>query len=164
MVTLALYNTRLLVPIPSCHVIISFSNGYQLKSPQHCSLGAPSSSGIHTKLTINGFSDVNNMKVANPPDGLVTPAVVDHTPKPQTPSLQADDARLIEGKSTFKTNAYSRVGVLKPSTYSRSLIRSAKRQNLDCARCIAVHSLGIDHCHKHDGDKYGKGPHKRLRR
>ena len=113
---------------------------------------------------MDASADVKNMKVANPPDDSDPPAVVVHTPKPHTPSVQADDVRLIEGKSTFKTNAHSRAGVLKPDTYSRSLIRSAKRQNLDCAGCTAVRSVGIDHCHKHDGDKYGKGPHKRLRR
>ena len=93
-----------------------------------------------------------------------TPAVVVPTPKPQSPSLQANGARLIEGKSTFKTNAYFRAGVIKPGAYSRSLVKSAKRQNLDCAGCTAVRSLGIDHCHKHDADKYGKGPIKRPRR
>ena len=101
--------------------------GTDSSPPSIAPLGAPSSSRIHTKMTIDGSSDVNNMKVANPPDGLVTPAVVDHTPKPQSPFLQADDARLIVGKSTFKTNAYFRAGVIKPDAYSRSLIRSAKR-------------------------------------
>ncbi len=127
-------------------------------------LGAPSSSPIHTTSSIDGSADVNNMKIANPPDGSVTPAVVVPTPKPQSPSLQANGARLIEGKSTFKTNAYFRAGVIKPGAYSRSLVKSAKRQNLDCAGCTAVRSLGIDHCHKHDADKYGKGPIKRPRR
>ena len=119
---------------------------------------------IHTKLSIEGSADGNNMKTANPPDCSVPPAVVDHNPKPQTTSLQADDATLIASKSTIRNHAYSRAGVLKPGYYSRFLIRSAKRQNLDCAGCTAVRSLGIDHCHKHDGDKYGKGPHKRPRR
>ena len=132
--------------------------------PSLATLGAPSSSQIPTTLSIDVSAVVNNMKVANPLDCSVAPAVADHTPHPQTPSLQADDARLIEGKSTFKTNAYFRAGVIKPGAYSRSLIRSAKRQNLDCAGCTAVRSLGIDHCHKHDVDKNGKGPLKRIRR
>ena len=126
-------------------------------------LGAPSFSRIHTKLSIEGSSDVNNMKTAYPPDCSVPPAVVVRTLKPRTPSLQADKATLKEDKSTLQTHAYSRAGVIKPGTYSRSLLRSAKGQKLDCAGCTAVRSLGIDHCHKHDGDKYGKGPHKRLR-
>ena len=132
--------------------------------PNLVPLGAPSSSVIRNSLSTDAPADVNNMKSSNPPDGSVTPAVVVPTPKPQTPSLQADHARLKEGKSTFKTNAYFRAGVIKPGAYSRSLVKSAKRQNLDCAGCTAVRSLGIDHCHKHDSDKYGKGPHKRLRR
>ena len=135
--------------------------GIDSRLPSLAPLGAPSSSQIHTTLSIDGSADVNNMKIANPPNCSVPPAVVVPTPKPQTPSLQADHARLKEGKSTFKTNAYFRAGVIKPGAYSRSLIRSAKRQNLDCAGCTAVRSLGIDHCHKHDSDKYGKGPHKR---
>ena len=133
--------------------------------PSLAPLGSPTSSQIHTTLSIDGFVDVNNMKIANPPDCSVTPAVVVHTPHPRTPSLQADDATLIEDKSTLPTHAYSRVGVIKPGTYSRSLLRSSPRpkgQGLDCAGCTAVHSLGIDHCHKHDGDKNDKGPHKRL--
>ena len=146
---------------PLLHLNIFFSNGICRKSPPQ--LG-PTSSAIHTKLTIDGSSDVNNMDIANPRDCSVPPAVVVPTTKPQTPSLQADHARLIEGKSTFKTNAYFRAGVIKPGAYSRSLVKSAKRQNLDCAGCTAVRSLGIDHCHKHDGDKYGKGPIKRPRR
>ena len=130
--------------------------------PSLAPLGAPSSSGIHTMLSIDGYADVNHMKIANPPDCSGPPAVVVHTPHPRTQSLQADDAMLIEDKSILQTHAYSRVGVIKPGTYSRSLLRSAKGQIFDCAGCTAVHSLGIDHCHKHDGDKYGKGPHKRL--
>ena len=125
---------------------------------------ATSSSHIHTKLSINGYADINNMKIAYPPDCSVPPEVVVHTPKPQTPSLQANDATLIEDKSTLQTHAYSRAGVIKPGTYSRSLLRSVKGQKLDCARCTTVHSLRIDHCHKHDSDKYGKGTHKCLRR
>jgi len=132
--------------------------------PNLVPLGAPSSSEIHTTLSIDASTDINNMKIANPPDSSVTPAVIVHTPKSQTPSLQADDAALKEDQSTLQTHAYSRAGVIKPGTYSRSLLRSAKGQKLDCAGCTAVRSLGIDHCHKHDGDKYGKGPHKRLRR
>ena len=102
------------------------------------------------------------MKVANPPDCLVPPALVIHTPKLQTPSLQPDVAMLEDDKSTIHTHAYSRAGVIKPGTYSRSLLKSAKGQKLDCVGCNAVCSLGIDNCHKHDGDKYGKGPQKRL--
>ena len=132
--------------------------------PSLAALGAPSSPRFPTKLTIDGSSDVNNIKIAKPTDCSIPPAVVVDTPKPQTPSLQADVARLKEGKSTFKTNAYFRAGVIKPGAYSESPIRSAKRQNLDCAGCNAVRGLGIEHCHKHDNDKYGKGPQKRLRR
>ena len=130
-------------------------------------LGAPSSSQIHTTLSIEGFADVNNMKIANPPDCSNPPTIVVCTPHPRTPSLQTDVTTLIEDKSTLHTHAYSRVGVIKPGTYSRSLFKRAPRptgQKLDCAGCTAVHSLGIDHCHKHDCDKNGKGPHKRLRR
>ncbi len=132
--------------------------------PSLVPLGAPSSSEIRNSLSTDAPADVNNMKSSNPPDASVTPAVVVPTPKPQTPSLQADHARLKEGKSTFKTSAYFRAGVIKPGAYSRSVIRSAKRENIDCAGCTAVRDLGIDHCHKHDGDKYGKGPIKRPRR
>ena len=133
--------------------------GTDASPPSLAPLGAPVPSGIHTNLTIDGSSDVYDMKIANPPDCSVPPAVV-----VRTPSLQADVATLKEDKSTLRTHAYSRAGVIKPGAYSRSLLRGAKSQKLDCAGCIAVHSLGIDHCHKHDGDKYGKGPHKRLRR
>ena len=129
--------------------------------PSRAPLGAPSSSHIHTTSSIDGSLDVNNIKIANQPDCSVTPAVVVHTHKPQTPSLQAVDATLIENKSTLRTHAYSKAGVIKPGTYSRSILRSAKGQKLDCVGCTAVRSLGIDHCHKHDDDKYGKGPHKR---
>ena len=121
--------------------------GSHSRLPSLATLGAPSSSPVHTTSSIDGSAYVNNMKIANPLDCSVPPAVVVHTPKPQTPSLQADDAQLIEGRSTFKTNAYFRVGVIKPGTYSRSLIRSAKCQNLDCTGCTAVRNLGIDHCH-----------------
>ena len=115
-------------------------------------------------MTIDGSSDVNNMKIANPPDCSVPPVAVVRTQKPQTPTLQPDDATLKEDKATLRSHAYYRASFIKPGTYSRSLLRSAKGQKLDCAGCTAAHSLGIDHCHKHDGDKYGKGPHKRLRR
>ena len=98
--TISVYNTQLLVAIPSCHLIIFFSNGYCCKSPSLAPLGAPSSSGVPTKFTIDGSSDVNNMEIANPPDCSVPPAVVVHTPKPQTPSLQADVATLKDAKST----------------------------------------------------------------
>ena len=125
---------------------------------------APSSSEFHTKLIIDGSSDVNTMKIANPPGCSVPLAVVVHTPKPQTPALQTDDATLKEDKSTLRTHAYSKAGVIKRGTYSRSILRSAKGQKLDCAGCTTAYSLGIDHCHKHASDKYGKGSHKRLRR
>ena len=135
--------------------------------PSLAPLGAPSSSQIHTTLSIDGFADVNNMKIANPSDCSVTPAVVVHTPHPRTPSLHADDATLIEDKSSLPIHAYSRVGVVKPGTYSRSLLRSfprPKRKKLGSVGCTAVHTLGLDHCHNNDGDNNGKGPHKRLRR
>ena len=138
--------------------------GTDASPPCLAPLGASNSSGIHTKLTIDGSSDVNNMKIANPPDCSVPSNVIVHTPIPQSPSLQAEDVTLKEDKSTLRIHAYSRAGVIKPGTYSRSLLRSAKGHKLDCAGCSAVRSLGIDHCHKHDNDKYGKGPHKRLRR
>ena len=135
--------------------------------PTLAPLDAPSSSQIHTTLSMDASAVVNNMKIDNRPDCSLTPAVADHTPHPRTPSLQAVDAKMIEHKSTFQNHAYSSVEVIKPGTYSRSLSKRAPRpkdQGLSCAGCIAVHSLGIDHCHKHDGDKNGKGPHKRLRR
>ena len=127
-------------------------------------LDAPNSSGLHTKLTIDGSSDINNLKIANPHDCSIAPTVVVHTPKPHNPSLQAGVATLKEDKSTLHTHAYSRAGVIKPGAYSRSTLRSAKGQKFNCAGCRAAHSLGIDHCHKHVGDKYGEGPFKRLRR
>jgi hypothetical protein len=107
------------------------------------------------------------MKIANPPNSSINPAVVVQNPHPRTPSSQTDVATLIEDKSTLQTHTYSRVGVIKLDTYSRSLLRNAphpKGQGLGCVGCTAVHSLGIDHCHKHDGDKNDKGPHKHLRR
>ena len=130
-------------------------------------LGSSSISQIHTTLSIDSSVDVNNKKIANPPGCSVTPAVVVQISHARTPSLQADVSTLIQDKSTLQSHAYSRVGVIKPGTWSRSLLRSAPRptdQKLGCAGCTVVHSLGIDHCHKHDGDKNGKGPHKRLRR
>jgi hypothetical protein len=132
--------------------------GTDSRLPILAPLVAPSSSEIHT---IDGSADVNNMKIANPPDCSVPPVVVVHTPKPTPPSLQAVHATFKENKLTLRTHAYSRAGVIKPGAYSRSILRSAKSQKLDCAGCTASRSLGIDHCHKHDGDKYGKGPHKR---
>ena len=129
-------------------------------------LGAPNSSQIHTTLSIDGSADVNNMKIPNPHDCSVPSAIADRTPHPRVPTLQADVPTLIEEKSTLLTHAYSRAGVIKPGTYSSSLLRRAPRpkgHKFGCAGCNAVHSLGIDHCHKHDSDKYGKGPHKRLR-
>ena len=136
--------------------------GTDANPPSLALLGATSSSGIHIKVTIDGSSDVNNMKIANPPDCSVPPAVVLHTPKPQTPP-DAVVATLKEDKPTLKSHAYFRAGVIKPGAYSRSPLRSATGQRLDCAGCTTVHSLGIDYCHKHDGDKYDKGPNKRLR-
>ena len=151
---------------PLLHVMSTYASpmGTHASPPSLDHVRAASSSGIHTKLTIDGCGDVNNMKIADPPDCSVPSAGLVHTPKPQTPSLQADVATLTEAKSTKRNHAYSRAGVIKPGAYSRSLIKSAKHQNLDCVGCNAVRSLGIDHCHKHDGDKYGKGPQKRLRR
>ena len=130
-------------------------------------LCSPSTSQLHTTLSTDGFTDVNNMKVDNPPDSSNTPVVVVQSPHARSPSLQMYVATPIEDKSTLHTHAYSRVGVIKPGTYSRSLLRSAPRpkdQKLVCAGCTTIHSLGIDHCHKHDYDNNGKGPHKRLRR
>jgi hypothetical protein len=46
----------------------------------------------------------------------------------------------------------------------RSLLRNSTDQKLHCAGCNAVHNLGIDHCPKHDGHKYGKGPQKCIHR
>ena len=154
---------------PFLHVISSYSSpmGSDSSLPILAPLGAPNSSQIHTTLSIDGSADINNMKIPNPHDCSVPPAIADHTPHPRTPSLQADDPTMLEDKSTLKTHAYSRVGVIKPGTYSSSLLKSApcpKGQKLGCAGCTAVRSLGIDHCHKHDSDKNGKGPHKRLRR
>ena len=133
--------------------------------PSLAPLRGASSSQMHPTLSIDGFPDLKNMKIANPLDSSVTPTIVVQSPHPQTTSSQDDVATLIEDKSILETHAYSRVGIIKPGTYSRSLLRSAPRpksQGLGCVGCNAVHSLGIDHCHKHDGDKNGKGPHKRL--
>ena len=138
--------------------------GTDASPPCLAPLVAPSSSGIRTNFTIDGSSYVNNMKIANLPDCSFPAALVVHTLKPHTPPLQAVDATLKEGKSTLRTHAYSRARVIRPGTYSRSILKSAKGQILDCGGCTAVHSLGIDHCHKHDADKYAKGPNKRLRR
>ena len=129
--------------------------------PSLAPLGAPSSPQTHTTLSIDGSADVNNMKIANPPDCSVPPVAVVHTPKPTPPSLQALHATFKDNKPTLRTHAYSGVGVIKPGSYSRSILRSATSQKLNCVGCTASHSLGIDNCHKHDGDKYGKGPHKR---
>ena len=135
--------------------------------PSPSPLACPSSSRVQNTLSIDGFADVNNLKIDNPPDSSVTPAVVVHTPHPRTSSLQSDAPTLIEDISTLHTHAYSRVRIIEPGTYSRSVLRSSplpNRPKRDCAGCTAVHSLGIDHCHKHDCDKNGKWPHKRLRR
>ena len=161
--TLCVYNTRLLVPIPSYCPPMGTDSTLPILAPSD----APSSSEIHSTLSIDGFAVVNNMKIANRHECSVPPAVVVFTPPPHSPSLQMDVTTVIEDKSTSQTHAYSRVGVIKPGTYSRSLFRSGPRpkcQNLCCAGCNAVHSLGIDHCHKHECEKNGKGPHKRLRR
>ena len=152
---------------PFLHVISSYSSpmGSNSSLPILAPLGAPKSSQIYTTVSIDGSANVDNMKIPNPHDYSVPPAITDHNPHPQTPSLEADDPTLIEDKSALQTHAYSRVRVIKPDTYSRSLLRSASRRKghkLGCAGCTAVHSLGIDHCHRHDGDKIGKGPHKRL--
>jgi hypothetical protein len=139
--------------------------GTDSRLPSLAPLGAPSSSQIHTTSSFPGFADSNNMKILNHPDCSVSPAIAVQSPHPRTPSFETDIATLIEDKSHLQTHAYSRVEVIKPGTYSRSLLRSAPRpqgQGLGCVGCIAVHSLGIDHCHKHAGDKNGKGPHKRL--
>jgi hypothetical protein len=130
------------------------------------------SSQIHTILSIDGSLDVNNMKIAQaivPYDCTVilAPAVMVQSPNARTQSSKEDVAMLIQEKSTLQTHAYSRVGIIKPGTYYRSLLRSGPRpkgQGLGCEGCTAVHSLGIDHCHKHENDKHGKRPHKRLRR
>jgi hypothetical protein len=138
-------------------------SSHQLAAP----LASPSTSQLQNRLSIDGFADVINMKVHNPPDSSVTPVAVVQNPNARTQSLQTDIAIPIEHKSTLHTHAYSRVGVIKPGTYSRTLLKTATRhkyQNLVCAGCTAVHSLGIDHCHKHDYDKNGKGSNKRLRR
>jgi hypothetical protein len=128
--------------------------------PSLAPLGALSSSRVYTTLPINGFANINTMNIANPTVSSVNPAVVVQSPHAWTPSSQTDVATLIEYKSTSHTHAYSRIGVIKPSIYSTSLLRSVPRpegQGLGCAGCTAVHSLGIDHCYKHDGDKMAKG-------
>ena len=88
--------------------------GTDASPPSLVPLGAPSTSGVHTKLTIDISSDVNNMEIANPPDSSVPPAVVVHTPKLQTPSLQPDVATLTEAKSTKRMweHANTKVSVL----------------------------------------------------
>jgi hypothetical protein len=134
--------------------------------PSPAPLACPSSFGVHNTLCIDGFPDVNNMKIDNPPDPSVISAVVVHTPHPRSSSLQADVPTLNQAMSTLQTHAYYGVGVIKPGTYSRYVSRISplsNREKLGCAGCNAVHSLGIDHCHKHDSDKNGKVAHKRLR-
>ena len=98
--------------------------GTEASPPNLAPLGAPTSPGSHTTLSIAGSSDVNNMKIANPPVSAVPPVVVVHTTQQQTLTLQADDATLKEDKSTLQTHAYSRAGVIKLGAYSRSLIRT----------------------------------------
>ena len=159
---------------PDClHPFLHFMSSYfspmgaDSSLPIPAPLGSPSTSQLHSMLSIDGFADAINMKVHNPPDSSVTPVVVVQRPPSRTPSLQTDIATPIEHKSTLQTHAYSRAGVIKPGTYSRTLLKNAPRpkdQNLVCAGCFVVHSLGNDHCHKHDYDKNGKGSNKRLRR
>ena len=154
---------------PFLHVMSSyyFPMGTDSRLPNLPPLGAPSSYQILTTLSIDGFVDVNNMKIDNPPDCSVTLAVVVHTPHPRTPSLQADDATLIEDKSTLQTHANYRVGVLKIGTYSSSLLRGSprsKQHKLGSVGCTGVHSLRLNHCHNNEGDNNGKGPQKRLHR
>ena len=158
--------------IPGClypllHVISSNSSpmGTDSSLPSTAPLGCPSTSLVHTTLAIDGFANVKTLHIDSRPDSSVSPAVVVHTPQPRTPSLQSDVAPLIEDMSTLQAHAYSRVRFIEPGTYSRSVLRSSslpKRKILDCAGCTAVHSLGIDHCHQHDGDKNGKGHNKRV--
>ena len=127
-------------------------------------VGSPISSRVHTPLPIDGFADV---KIDSPPVSSVPPALVVHSPHALTSSFQADVPTLDQDMSTLKTHAYSRVGVIKPGTYSRSVSRISSLPNgdkLGCAGCNAVHSIGIAHCHKHDNAKNGKVAHKRLRR
>ena len=101
--------------------------------PSLAPLGAPSSSQIHTTLSIDGSADVNNMKIAQltpaivPHDCSVTPAVMVQSPHARTPSSQEDVAMLIEDKSTLQTHAYSRVGIIKPGTYGRIYFASGGR-------------------------------------
>ena len=76
------------------------------------------------------------MKVDNPPDSSFTPVVVVPSPNARTPSLQTDVATPIEDKSALHPHAYYRVGVIKPGTYSRTLLKNAARhkdQKLICA-------------------------------
>ena len=113
------------------HFISSYSSpiGTDSNLPSLAPLGAPSSTGIHTTWSIDGSADVNHMKIANPPDCSVPPLVVVHTPHPHTQSLQSDVPMLQEDRSSLKSHSYSRVGVIEPCTYSRSLLRSAKGHN-----------------------------------
>ena len=157
-----------IIPIylyPFLHLILSYFSHMDSDSSLRslAPLGAPSSSQIHTTSSFPGFADGNNMKILNPSHCSDTPAMIVQSPPPRTPSLQTDVATLVEDKSPLQTHAYSRAGVIKPGTYSRSLLRSAPRpKGQVCAGCTAVHSLGIDHCHKHDRHKNGKGSHKRF--
>ena len=110
--------------------------GTESSLPNPAPLGSPSTSALHTTLSIDGFVDINNMKIGNPPVSSITVAVVVHSPHARNPSLQADVATLVEDMSTLQTHAYYRVGVIKPGTYSRSLLRSAPRpkgHKLGCA-------------------------------
>ncbi len=79
--------------------------GTDASPPCLAPLGAPSFSRIHTKLSIEGSLDGNNMKIAYQLDCSVPPAVVVRTLKPQTPSLQTDDATLKEDKFTLQIHA-----------------------------------------------------------
>jgi hypothetical protein len=130
-------------------------------------VGTPSSSRIQTPLPSDGVAVVNNIKIDIPPLSSVPPSLVGHSPHARPSSLQVDAPTLIQDMSTLQTHAYSRAGVIKPGTYSRSVSRISpvsNRDKLGCAGCNAVHSIGIDHCHKHDSDKNGKVPYNRLRR
>jgi hypothetical protein len=64
-------------------------------------VGAPSSSRIHTPLPIDGFADINNIKIDSPPVSSVPPARVIYSPHARTPSLQADVPTLIQDMSTL---------------------------------------------------------------
>ncbi len=68
---------------PLLHVMSTYASpmGTHANPPSLDLVRAASSSGIHTKLTIDGCGDVNNMKIADPPDCSVPSAGLVHTPK-----------------------------------------------------------------------------------